>query len=67
MQTQLNHREIREIGRYAELTLGGLSAETANKLIYQMPRLRRIEEALHSEYYPANEMRFPIHYVERRD
>ena len=62
VQTQLNHRDIQEIGDYAELTLDGLTPETANKLYYQMLRLRRIEEALHAEYHPANEMRCPIHF-----
>lgn len=62
MQAQLNHRDIQKIGNYSGLTLDGLTPETALALHYQMLRLRRIEEALHAEYHPANEMRCPIHF-----
>lgn len=62
MQAHLNHRDIQQIGHYSGLTLDGLAPETALALHYQMLRLRRIEEALHAEYHPANEMRCPIHF-----
>ncbi len=62
MPPQLNHQTIQAIGNYSQLTLDGLSPATAKTLHYQMLRLRRIEEALHREYHPANEMRCPIHF-----
>ena len=65
MQAQLNHRDIQRIGNYTGLNLDGLTPETANKLYYQILRLRHSEEALHAEYHPANEMGCPIYYVER--
>jgi TPP-dependent pyruvate/acetoin dehydrogenase alpha subunit len=59
---ELSHRTIASIGRYKELDVGGVERSTLLKLLHQMLRLRRMEEALLAEYHPANEMRCPVHF-----
>ena len=59
---QLSHRTLAQTGRYGALDLGGVDRVLALKLYHQMLRLRRIEESLHAEYHPAEEMRCPIHF-----
>lgn len=58
----LNHRKIRKIGKYADLSLDDLSKKTALALYRQMLRLRITEVALLEEYHPADEMRCPVHF-----
>src|SRR6266567_1247521 len=58
----LNHRTIRQMGRYRAMDLAGVAPETLRSLYRQMLRLRRTEEALLNEYHPADEMRCPIHF-----
>jgi TPP-dependent pyruvate/acetoin dehydrogenase alpha subunit len=58
----LGHRTIMNMGRYRDLDLQGLDPETSRKLLRQMLRLRRTEEALIAEYHPDDEMRCPIHF-----
>jgi TPP-dependent pyruvate/acetoin dehydrogenase alpha subunit len=59
---RLSHRTITQIGHYRGLCLDGIDRELGLQLFRQMLRLRRIEEALHNEYHPADEMRCPIHF-----
>jgi TPP-dependent pyruvate/acetoin dehydrogenase alpha subunit len=59
---ELSHRTLSQSGHYRDLTLVDLSQKTALFLYRQMLRLRRTEEALLSEYHPAEEMRCPIHF-----
>src|SRR5580704_9286117 len=59
---ELSHRTLSQSGRYRDLTLTGLPPGTPLTLFRQMLRLRRTEEALLSEYHPAEEMRCPIHF-----
>ncbi|PWU09361.1 MAG: hypothetical protein C5B47_03485 [Verrucomicrobia bacterium] len=58
----LSHHTITQIGRYSDLSLVGISPALGSALLRQMLRLRRMEEALHAEYHPADEMRCPIHF-----
>ncbi len=58
----LSHRTITQIGRYRDMDLTGVAPDTLLKLYQQMLRLRRMEEAMHQEYHPADEMRCPIHF-----
>jgi pyruvate dehydrogenase E1 component alpha subunit len=62
LPVDLNHRTIMQIGRYRAMDLGGIDPDTVRTLFRQMLRLRRTEEALLSEYHPADEMRCPIHF-----
>ncbi len=62
MLHQLNHKTIHGVGQYGHVTLDDISVEVAKSLLRQMLRLRLIEEALHEEYHPADEMRCPIHF-----
>jgi TPP-dependent pyruvate/acetoin dehydrogenase alpha subunit len=50
------------MGRYPGPDLAGVPADTLLRLYHQMLRLRRMEEAMHREYHPADEMRCPIHF-----
>ncbi len=59
---QLSHRTIMKMGRYRGMDLAGVPPETLLRLHHQMLRLRRMEEAMHREYHPADEMRCPIHF-----
>lgn len=59
---QLSHRTIAEIGRYSGVSVVDIDRDLSLQLYRQMLRLRRIEEALHAEYHPADEMRCPIHF-----
>lgn len=59
---ELSHRTISRIGRYREMDLSGVAPDVLVKLYHQMLRLRRMEEAMHQEYHPADEMRCPIHF-----
>src|SRR5437763_1920333 len=58
----LSHRTISSIGRYKSVDLEGIDRGLALRLYEQMLRLRRTEEALLTEYHPAEEMRCPIHF-----
>jgi pyruvate dehydrogenase E1 component alpha subunit len=58
----LSHKTIAQIGHYRDLSLDGFPKERALELYRQMLRLRRIEEALHEAYHPADEMRCPMHF-----
>lgn len=62
MLHQLSHKTIHGVGQYGHVTLDGIPVEVARSLLRQMLRLRLIEEALHGEYHPADEMRCPIHF-----
>jgi pyruvate dehydrogenase E1 component alpha subunit len=59
---ELNHSNITRIGRYGDMNIGGVAPDILLKLYQQMLRLRRMEEAMHDEYHPADEMRCPIHF-----
>ena len=59
---ELSHRTITQIGRYRDMNLAGVAPDTLLKLYHQMLRLRRMEEAMHAEYHPADDMRCPIHF-----
>lgn len=59
---ELSHSTITQLGHYRKMDVSGVSAETLLQLYRQMLRLRRMEEALHREYHPADEMRCPIHF-----
>ena len=59
---ELSHRTITQIGRYRDMNLAGVAPYTLLKLYHQMLRLRRMEEAMHAEYHPADDMRCPIHF-----
>jgi pyruvate dehydrogenase E1 component alpha subunit len=59
---ELSHRTLSLSGHYRDLSLGGLDPGIPLTLYRQMLRLRRTEEALLSEYHPAEEMRCPIHF-----
>ena len=59
---QESHKNIRQQGRYKNLSLEGVEKSTAVELLRQALRLRRTEEALINEYHPANEMRCPVHF-----
>ena len=58
----ISHNTIQQLGDYREVQLQLAGREVALELYWQMLRLRRIEEALHEEYHPADEMRCPIHF-----
>jgi TPP-dependent pyruvate/acetoin dehydrogenase alpha subunit len=58
----LNHRRIREIGKYQPVPPSAIGQDVSLELYRQMKRLRRTEEALFNEYHPADEMRCPIHF-----
>ena len=62
MLNHLNHKAIQGFGQYDRVTLDDIPVDVAKALLRQMVRLRRIEEALHEEYHPADEMRCPIHF-----
>ena len=62
MLNNLNHKSIQAIAQYDGVLLDDIPVEVAKSLLLQMLRLRRIEEALHEEYHPADEMRCPIHF-----
>jgi pyruvate dehydrogenase E1 component alpha subunit len=59
---ELSHRTITSLGRYRDLDITGVPVDLLLTLHRQMLRLRRMEEALHQEYHPADEMRCPIHF-----
>jgi pyruvate dehydrogenase E1 component alpha subunit len=59
---ELSHRTLSRSGHYRDLAVGDLEPGVALTLYRQMLRLRRTEEALLSEYHPAEEMRCPIHF-----
>jgi len=58
----ISHNTIQQLGDYRDVQLQLAGREVALELYWQMLRLRRIEEALHEEYHPADEMRCPIHF-----
>ena len=60
--TILSHETIRQAGDYVEVSLDNIERDLATSLFRQMLRLRRVEEALHAEYHPGNEMRCPVHF-----
>jgi len=62
MMESIDHQNILKIGRYSSLSLEGVDQKLASKLLFQMLRLRRMEQALLDEYHPADEMRCPIHF-----
>lgn len=59
---ELSHRTITSLGRYRGMDISGVAPDTLRLLYHQMLRLRRMEEAMHAEYHPADEMRCPIHF-----
>ena len=61
-ENEISHKTIANIGRYRDLRLDGHDIGTVLSLFRQMLRLRLTEEALISEYHPADEMRCPIHF-----
>ncbi|MES2309621.1 MAG: thiamine pyrophosphate-dependent dehydrogenase E1 component subunit alpha [Verrucomicrobiota bacterium] len=58
----LNHQSILAHGDYTGVDATRISAETGFQLWRQMKRLRMVEQGLHDEYHPADEMRCPIHF-----
>src|SRR5713226_9510002 len=60
--TVLSHKGILGAGRYRGVKIAKGEAETARAILRFMLRLRMCEEALQSEYHPADEMRCPIHF-----
>ena len=55
--TIINHQSILEKGRYQDLSLVGKDPVLVMDLYKFMLRLRRLEEAILTEYHPADEMR----------
>lgn len=62
MEVELSHRTITQIGKYRAMEVGDLPPTVVMALYRQMLRLRRTEEALLTEYHPADEMRCPVHF-----
>lgn len=63
MRTQtISHATIRAAGRYRDLSIDGVEPATLLGLYRWILRLRRCEEALLTEYHPADEMRCPVHF-----
>lgn len=58
----LTHESILKAGLYRSISIADGESETAKSLLRFMLRLRRCEEALASEYHPADEMRCPVHF-----
>ena len=44
------------------MTFNDIPVDVAKALLRQMVGLSRVEEVLHEEYHPADEMRCPIHF-----
>lgn len=59
--TIINHQSILEKGRYQDLSLVGKDPVLVMDLYKFMLRLRRLEQAILTEYHPADEMRCPVH------
>ncbi len=59
----LSHARILRQGRYADLSVDGLSPEILRGLYRSMVRLRRCEEALIERYRRAEEMKCPVHFT----
>ena len=60
--TIINHQSILEKGRYQDLSLVGKDPVLVMDLYKFMLRLRRLEQAILTEYHPADEMRCPVHF-----
>jgi len=60
---QISHARILQQGRYADLSIKGLSPETLCGLYRGVVRLRRCEEALIERYRLAEEMKCPVHFT----
>ncbi|OGQ05134.1 MAG: hypothetical protein A3F82_02105 [Deltaproteobacteria bacterium RIFCSPLOWO2_12_FULL_44_12] len=58
----MNHGELLKMGEYNHLSIEGCSPDIIRCLYRFMLRLRRCQEALIKEYYPADEMRCPVHF-----
>ena len=58
----ISHKSILEQGRYKGISLEGVEPGLAIRLYRFMVRLRACQEALVSEYHPADEMRCPVHF-----
>ncbi len=58
----LSHQTIQSRGDYKEVRAEMVAPEIGFSLWRQMTRLRTVEQALHEEYHPADEMRCPIHF-----
>jgi pyruvate dehydrogenase E1 component alpha subunit len=58
----VTHEAILKAGRYGGVRLEDGEAQIAKQLYRFMLRLRMCEEALASEYHPADEMRCPVHF-----
>jgi pyruvate dehydrogenase E1 component alpha subunit len=59
----LSHARIRRQGRYADLSVEGLTPDVLRGLFRSMLRLRRCEEALIERYRRAEEMKCPVHFT----
>ena len=59
---RLSHQTIQTGGDYIGVDLTQVGPETGFRMWTQMSRLRMVEQALHEEYHPADEMRCPIHF-----
>jgi TPP-dependent pyruvate/acetoin dehydrogenase alpha subunit len=60
--TMISHESILKMGRYRNLSIGGVETKRVEGLYRFMLRLRRCQEALIREYHPADEMRCPVHF-----
>jgi len=58
----LNHKSIREIGKYKIEVDNKINMSVLKKLFFKMIEIRLIEEKLIEEYHPADEMRCPVHF-----